>query len=663
MRIRALLLLALAITSPVIAQEPTFRFGATVGLEGGMQTTAIPVYNGSADCGEFRTGYGLRPMFGATVVFPRLFGEGMGLSITTGAALYSGRFTTPPVDPVRIVDDQSGELVSLDREFGLDHDEWGFTAEILGRIGLAPRVTFAAGPTLGYRLDFSSDQTDNILGPGDYRFPDGQPTHTMSDGTPLTIQRYDVGAIAQFLYDIPLAKHAILQPGVVAHATFGSPVQQADWQRFDVGGRLSLLFDIAREPVADTPAPVAPPRLAASVDMMGLDLRGRPIPLGKVQVSELVARQIAPLLPAVFFDYQTTVLPDRYTFRTTEQADSFSVNQLAGISVLEIQHHTLDIVGARMRVNPSAKLYLFGSVSKDEASQYSRPRADWVREYLLRVWKLDPKRLIIRDRANFMERSTEATEDGRSDNRRVEMHSDHPAILAPVITEQIEREFSPPAIRMNPTVETESGLDRWELVLRQGERIVARFDGQDEQGLRTSMFDMGITDGRISASMIPLRAELFVEDKAGKSLTVADTVELQMIRRVRFVDGRIERSGTRERISYTFVGFEFDQPEMGPQNEQMIRDIAELTRPGARIAITGYTDRIGDQERNDQLSIERANAVEATLRRALGPTRVQDVAITTVGLGVETERFTNDIAEGRVLSRGVHILVEQESGE
>lgn len=663
MYICALLLVALALTLPVIAQEPSFRFGATIGAEGGVQSTAINVYDGSPDCGVFKTGYGLLPMFGATVVFPTLFGERAGVSLTAGASAYTGRFTTPPVDPVRIVDDVSGQIVSLDREFRMDHDEWGLAAELLGRIGILPRVTLAVGPTFGYRFTFSSDQTDNILGPGDYRFPDGQPTHGMPDRTPLSIQRLDVGAIGQLLYDIPLAKHTLLQPGVVAHATFGSPVEQADWQRLNVGARLSLLFDLPPNAVIDTPPPVVPPALRASVDIMGLDYSNNPIPLGKVRVSELVARQIAPLLPAVFFDSMASVLPDRYHLRTPSEADSFSINQLAGISVLEIQHHTLDIVGIRMRRNPTARLYLFGSVSKDEPGTVSRPRATWARDYLVSVWKIDPKRLVIRDRANFMDRSTEATEDGRADNRRVEMASDNPAILAPVVTEQVEREFSPPAIRMSPYAHAEAGVRLWELVLKQGEKIVARYDGDDEQSMTGRNFDIGITDGRLSATMKPVEVQLRVEDEAGGTVTVADTVEMQLVRRVRFVDGRIERTGNLERISYTFVGFEFDRTEMGVQNEQMIRDIAELTRPGAKISITGYTDRIGDRERNDDLSIERASAVETNLRRALGPQRISEVTINTVGLGVETERFTNDIAEGRVLSRGVHILIEQESGE
>lgn len=659
----ALLACAFAMTLRVAAQEPSFRFGATVGVEGGVQSTAINVYDGSPDCGVFKTGYGLLPMFGATVVFPKLFGDRVGASLTTGVSAYTGRFTTPPVDPVRIVDDISGEVVSLDREFRLDHDEWGLAAELLGRIGILPRVTLALGPTFGYRFNFSSGQTDNILGPGDYRFPDGQPSHGMPDRTPLSIQRFDIGATGQLLYDIPLAKHTLLQPGVVAHATFGSPVEQADWQRLNVGARLSLLFDLPARAVVDTPLPVVPPALRASVDIMGLDYSNNPIPLGKVRVSELVARQIAPLLPAVFFDSMASVLSDRYHLRTASQADSFSINQLAGTSVLEIQHHTLDIVGVRMRRNPTAKLYLFGSVSKDEPNTVSRPRAEWARNYLINIWKIDPKRLVIRDRANFMDRSTEVTEDGRSDNRRVEMASDNPAILAPVITEQVEREFSPPAIRMSPYAQAEAGVRLWELVLKQGEKVVARYDGNDERSMTGRNFDLGIADGRLAATMKPIEVELRVEDKAGGAVTVADTVEMQMIRRVRFVDGRIERAGNLERISYTFVGFEFDRPEMGTQNEQMIRDIAELTRPGATISITGYTDRIGDPNRNNTLSIERANAVETQLRRALGPQRVSGVTIRTVGLGVETARFTNDIAEGRVLSRGVHILVEQESGE
>ena len=59
-----------------------------------------------------------------------------------------------------------------------------------------------------------------------------------------------------------------------------------------------------------------------------------------------------------------------------------------------------------------------------------------------------------------------------------------------------------------------------------------------------------------------------------------------------------------------------------------------------------------------ETALERP-VVERVLReaRALG---IESVQFTATGAGIETARFANDVPEGRVLSRGVSILVEQD---
>ena len=87
-------------------------------------------------------------------------------------------------------------------------------------------------------------------------------------------------------------------------------------------------------------------------------------------------------------------------------------------------------------------------------------------------------------------------------------------------------------------------------------------------------------------------------------------------------------------------------------------------KSGARVNFAGYTDRIGDVDRNKALAKNRALNAATALKKWLEKRGVRDIALNVAGVGVETERFDNDLPEGRALSRGVEINIDQatESG-
>ena len=91
--------------------------------------------------------------------------------------------------------------------------------------------------------------------------------------------------------------------------------------------------------------------------------------------------------------------------------------------------------------------------------------------------------------------------------------------------------------------------------------------------------------------------------------------------------------------------------------------IASAILPGARVRVTGYTDRIGNERRNRDLSLQRAERVAAELERRLAARGITGATITIEGAGPEVSRFENDLPEGRFLSRGVSVVVEQAEGE
>lgn len=663
---------------PCNAQEqPVGRMllGPAAGIDFALNQSDIGVFGASGECGVFGSGTGIEKMFGGSFSMPSLFSPDFGLTVDFGASMASATLYADPVDPIRIFDRKNERLVELDREYQLATEKLDAYLDLLGRLHITERFSVALGASLRYQASSSYTQSDNVLGPGDYAFSDGQRQHTMPMGQELTPAAIVAGPTLRASYEVPLRFGALLVPELSIRADLTSSVRQASWQRYLAGAKVGLLFDITPSPPEpEPPPPVEPPaepvvvvarqkpRLAASISLYGIDEQNRPINVTKVHVNEVLYRQHSPLLPAVFFEHDSAVFPERYTQLAPGQTDSFSVDRLLGLDLLDIQHHTLDVVGSRLRENPSSRVVVIGSTSKDESAALARARAEKVRSYLEETWGIARSRIALHEGGGSMERSSESTDDGRADNRRVELSSGADGLLDPLMTEQIVRDFDPPTIKMSPTYDAEAGMKSWTLTITQGSNVIARYSNLDAGALTAPELTWHLASEQIDSALEPLVAQLTVEDSTGAIVTARDEVGLSLERRVTVVDGRVERDGDREQISYSLVGFDYNSANPGRQNEALVREIAALVRAGGKITVTGYTDRIGEEQHNVELSSQRAARVAALLRSRLDTRGVRNVTIKTMGAGIETARFRNDLPEGRVLSRGVRVLVEQTVG-
>ena len=160
-----------------------------------------------------------------------------------------------------------------------------------------------------------------------------------------------------------------------------------------------------------------------------------------------------------------------------------------------------------------------------------------------------------------------------------------------------------------------------------------------------------------------METELTVEDSTGHVVSARTQVPLLMQRSKQIVDKRIELYGDRERIAWSLVAFNFRSAELGPGNEAEIRSIATAIRPGATVKVIGYTDRIGGERHNAALSEQRAANVASMIRTWLDALGISNVTVDSMGAGIETARFGNDLPEGRMLSRGVSVTIEQNRDE
>lgn len=112
-------------------------------------------------------------------------------------------------------------------------------------------------------------------------------------------------------------------------------------------------------------------------------------------------------------------------------------------------------------------------------------------------------------------------------------------------------------------------------------------------------------------------------------------------------------------ITATEVLFETNGSTLDPKSQHYISEIAAylLVRTDLVITVSGYTDNVGTEQRNLELSLARAESVKQALM-SLG---VSADRIIVKGLGSQSPVESNSTSEGRAKNRRIELLIEQMS--
>jgi len=109
------------------------------------------------------------------------------------------------------------------------------------------------------------------------------------------------------------------------------------------------------------------------------------------------------------------------------------------------------------------------------------------------------------------------------------------------------------------------------------------------------------------------------------------------------------------------VLFDTNRAQLKPGGVREVQKLATILgqNPQRKVAIEGFTDSTGSEERNQELSEQRANAVrDVLIGMGIRPDR-----ITTRGYGKSLPVASNATEAGRQLNRRVEILLSDESGQ
>ncbi len=118
-------------------------------------------------------------------------------------------------------------------------------------------------------------------------------------------------------------------------------------------------------------------------------------------------------------------------------------------------------------------------------------------------------------------------------------------------------------------------------------------------------------------------------------------------------DAMEQALATKQHYDLYGIHFDFDKAVIQSDSNALLDDITTTLKhfPKWRLRITGHTDSAGDAAYNEELSMNRANAI----KQALVDRGIDGARLETLGTGEQQPVASNDTPEGQALNRRVEL--------
>lgn len=376
-------------------------------------------------------------------------------------------------------------------------------------------------------------------------------------------------------------------------------------------------------------------------------------------------KETFPLLNYVFFDLGSTEIPNRYVLLKKNEVQNFKEEQLEVVTPKDLSgrshrsmvvyYNVLNILGDRMSKSTWTDIVLVGS--SELGPEDGIAMAESVKKYLVDIYGIAPSRIKLEGR--YKPKIPSEQPGGtleltllREGDRRVSIESSSPDLIM---------EFqSGPALPLRPVeyyAIQEAPLDSYVTFYAEGANVALKswsIEIMDENGA-VQHFGPYVQE-KVS---IPGKSILGEKPKGnyrvtmiGKTKTDKTVKEEIPVQIVLWSQPVIE-----EGLRFSVI-FEFDQSNAIMIYEKYLTDVVTPKIPkGAKVMIHGYTDIIGDEKHNSDLSLARANDVRAIMESALAKSGRNDVTFEVYGFGedIKAAQFDNKYPEERFYNRTVII--------
>jgi outer membrane protein OmpA-like peptidoglycan-associated protein len=377
-----------------------------------------------------------------------------------------------------------------------------------------------------------------------------------------------------------------------------------------------------------------------------------------VTIEEIKTIDASPMLGHIYFQEGSSDIPAQYV-RIAGHEETAAFDEHRFRDTLEKYYQVLNIIGKRMTDHPEAIITLTGCNANTGVEKGNRKlstrRAEAVRDYLQAVWRIAPERLLIEARNLPKMPSTSRTEEGRADNRRVEITADDPAILDLIRSTYLSTRIDTTELALHPAIAAAHGVARWTVAVSNGKQKLGELAGEGVPPLEIKV-PLGTSNLEEMAAGGDIKVAMKVYDNKGQELAMtAGPVKVNFVRTSQL---SAQKQGFHVQEKYALVLFDFDSDAIDARNQEIVNGIVARIKalPKATVDIVGHTDNIGKEEYNIKLSERRALAVYKLLTAAYGEDPGE--RIHHRGVGPNNPLYENTTSEARAFNRTVTITLD-----
>ncbi|PKP00335.1 MAG: flagellar motor protein MotB [Bacteroidetes bacterium HGW-Bacteroidetes-8] len=464
-------------------------------------------------------------------------------------------------------------------------------------------------------------------------------------------------------YEIPLAtkdspNQVNLSPFIMFKPYFGQdPRSIESWSISTLRVGIAIKFgktkarkqepQVYYTPVVTPVVPVAP--IVAERDVQFTVQVPAVIPVRRV------VKETFPLRNYIFFEKGSKDIPARYNKLSKADALKFDEGQFMEPEPKDVTHRSkrqltvysniINILGYRMRQNPSLEVTLIGA-SAGDGSALGLSYAESVKDYLVNTFGIGAYRIKTEGRNQPLLPSeqpggTKYLVQLREGDRRVDVVSNSGNLLAPLQISVVEQDPIDSRIIFKTEDGSKSIIKSWDIDITEETGFVQHY-------------------GPFTKSQESISGNKILKDnKKGtfKAVMTGRTKDDNVIRKESTF--KLMRNEAVVEEGYRFsILFDFDKPTAVESYDKFLTDVvAPLIKENGRVIIHGHTDIIGSEEYNIYLSTQRAEDVKSILEKALKNLGRNNVKFEVYGFGSDENYspFENKLPEERFYNRTVII--------
>ena len=371
-------------------------------------------------------------------------------------------------------------------------------------------------------------------------------------------------------------------------------------------------------------------------------------------MEDINIKESFPLLNYFFFDKNSDSLSIRYKiFSNSFQTASFTENKIEG-GAIEHYYQILNIYGERLKKSDTSKITLIGTTDGTEPKWQALglKRANSLKKYFTSIWGIDSNRIIVKSQKLPAIVSSPKLEEGKAENRRVEIVIDHWDVSKPVTFIQNMLSVTPKSVDFTFSGGDSVSTEKLDLNINNKNNSWNNFSftGTDKMSYK---FDWKDKQGKLPKGLTGLDVKLKTVDNGGD---VAESPQLTLpVKEITSEVSKSENLMEKKIEKVSLILFNFDSYDPGAKNEVIMNEYVypKLSDTTQYITVNGYTDIIGKPEYNLKLSGNRAERVGSTVALKYPIDKVK-----CVGYGAEKPLYTNELPEGRFYNRTVQLIFQ-----